>query len=677
MDEKTVALADGFDAADLAAWRALVDKALDGKDFDRTLVRRTVDGLARGPLMTRADADADKTGAIPRRAPADLLPQGVALAWDIRQAVRHPDPAKANEQTLADLEGGGASIELVIDPTGADGVIIGGLDDLETALKGVHLDLAGVSLDAGAHEAEAAALLVAQWSKRGHAPNAVTGAFNMDPFGRLATRTRLERDLDVVLADAAGWAFWVAAAYPRVTTFRADARPVHEAGGSEAQEIGWTAAVGFAYLKLMVEYDLPVDAAADQIAVAIAVDADVHLTIAKLRALRRVWARMTAACGASARVQAAKVQAFGSRRMLAKRDPWTNMLRLTAAGFGAVAGGADAVTLPAFTDAIGPATPFARRIARNTQLLLAEESHIGAVADPAAGSFHHEAMTDALARKAWAFFQQIEAGGGLERFIVDGVLADAVANVAAGRRAAYAKRAEALVGVSEYPALEDLRAADVDAIDLDAVRAGAAKRAARRPKGDGAVHRTAPDMLVPLAEKGCDLAALAPRLATLAEPYYETPLKPLRWAAPFEALRDAADAAPARPTAFLATIGALKAFSPRAAWTTNLLAAGGVATVGGEPRDDVEATVAAWKASKSPLAVICGADAGYAATAVLLARALVSAGATVWLAGRAGALEQELIDAGVARFIFMGQDALDALRAAHAALGVASLGTRT
>ncbi|MDB5448847.1 MAG: mutA, partial [Phenylobacterium sp.] len=163
-------------------------------------------------------------------------------------------------------------------------------------------------------------------------------------------------------------------------------------------------------------------------------------------AARAVWARVAVACQAGS---TARIEARASRRMLARQDAWTNMIRLTAAGFGAAVGGADAVVLGAFTDAIGLPTAFARRQSRNTQLVLMEEAHVGRVADPAAGSGYVEAMTDQLARAAWAKLQEIEAAGGLAAALSSGLIAREV-------DAAKAARPEPkLVGVNAFPPEKD------------------------------------------------------------------------------------------------------------------------------------------------------------------------------------------------------------------------------
>jgi methylmalonyl-CoA mutase len=213
--------------------------------------------------------------------------------------------------------------------------------------------------------------------------------------------------------------------------------------------VAFAAAAAVAYAKALVRSGLSVEDAFARITLGLSADTDYFLTIAKLRAARAVWARIAAASGAST---LARIEARSSHRMLARQDAWTNMLRLTSAAFGAAVGGADAVILGNFSDAHGLPTAFARRQSRNTQLVLMEEAHIGRVADPAAGAGYVEAMTDQIARAAWAEFQAIEAQGGLVAALAAGHIAAEVDKVRAARAEAGRPK---IVGVTAFPPEQD------------------------------------------------------------------------------------------------------------------------------------------------------------------------------------------------------------------------------
>jgi methylmalonyl-CoA mutase len=215
---------------------------------------------------------------------------------------------------------------------------------------------------------------------------------------------------------------------------------VHEAGGTEAQELAFMAASAVAYAKALTRAGMTMEDALSRIVLGLSVDGQYFLDVAKVRAARDLWAQITAACGVDV---PAAIEARSSNRMLAKKDPWTNLLRLTAAGFGAAVGGADAVVLGTFTDALGLPTAFARRQARNTQLILMEEANLGRVADPAGGAWFLETLTDQLARAAWAEFQAIEAAGGIIAALTSGLIQQKV-------KAAHAAP-EKILGVNVFP----------------------------------------------------------------------------------------------------------------------------------------------------------------------------------------------------------------------------------
>ena len=386
-------LSADFSPATAESWRTLVAKTLGEKPFS-VLEKSTVEGLPIAPLYPPGDLPSAQ--AFPTR------PFNAERAWDLRVLVGHPDAGRANAELLGDLEGGAASAVVRIDPTGQTGVAIGSAEGLARALSGVVLEMAPVSLDAGFLGPKAADWL-------GTVAKASPGArlnFHMDPLSAFAATGASPGPIDSHLINAATVGGRLAETYPHAELFLASGRVVHEAGGGEAEELAFAAAAAIAYAKALVRAGLSMPDAFGRITLGLSADADYFLTISKLRAAREVWARIAVACGAG---PTARIEARTSRRMLARQDAWTNMIRLTAAGFGAAVGGADAVVLGHFTDALGLPTAFGRRQSRNTQLVLMEEAHVGRVADPAAGSGYVEAMSEQLARAAWAKLQEIEA----------------------------------------------------------------------------------------------------------------------------------------------------------------------------------------------------------------------------------------------------------------------------
>jgi methylmalonyl-CoA mutase len=315
---------------------------------------------------------------------------------------------------------------------------------------------------------------------------------------------------------------------------------------------------------------------------------------------------------------------------MTKRDPWVNMLRTTIASFSAGIGGADAVSVLPFTAALGLPDRFARRIARNTQLLLLEESNLAKVADPAAGSGGIEDLTNKLCRAAWALFQEIEAAGGAPSALEKGLVQEKIAKVRAERESAVTHRKDSLTGTSDYPLLTE---ASVNVLNATPV-------------------------------------PIPPPAAAIRYPS----LAPHRLAEPFEALRDASDkaltATGARPKIFLANLGTLAEFTTRATFAKNFFEAGGIEAITSDGIKSRDEMIAAFKASRAKLACLCSSDAVYETQAADAAKALASAGAAhIYLAGRPKD-PAPYQAAGIGSFIFAGCDALAALKAAHDRLSI-------
>ncbi|MER7920549.1 MULTISPECIES: methylmalonyl-CoA mutase family protein [unclassified Streptomyces] len=559
-------LAAEFPDATHEQWQRLVEgvlrksgKEVSGAAAEDALSTTLEDGLRTRPLYTARDTAPDP--GLPGFAPfvRGARPEGgVAGGWGVRQ--RHT--TLADGAVLADLENGGTSLWLALGEGGIP------LADLGRALEGVYLDLAPVVLDAGRDTAEAAEALLALYADKGVEPEDVRGNLGGDPLGYEA-RTGTAQDV----APYAALAARCAEGYPGLRALTVDALPYHEAGGSAAQELGASLATGVAYLRALTEAGLSVEQAAGQLEFRYAATADQFLTIAKLRAARRLWARVAEVSGAPG---AQTQHVVTSPVMMSRRDPWVNMLRTTIATLAAGVGGADSVTVLPFDHALGLPDAFARRIARNTSTILIEESYLARVIDPAGGSWYVERLTDELAEAGWEFFRTIERDGGQAAVLRSGRLRTDLATTWAQRSKKLAKRREPITGVSEFPLLAE-------------------KPVERRP--------------APKAPSGG--------------------LPRVRRDEAFEELRARSDAhlaaTGARPRIFLATLGSPAEYTARASFAANLFQAGGIEPVTGGTFEDSGATEA----------VLCSGDATYAAQAEESAAALRAAGARqVFLAGR-------------------------------------------
>ena len=609
-------LAAEFPPATREDWLKLVRAALKDRPFER-LIAKTYDGIAIEPLYPRGSA---------RPVAARSGP------WAVQARVDHPDPAVANAEALHELENGATGLTLVCAGSlNANGYGIGGsADTLKRVLEDIYLD-AGVTIDfnVSPETRDIVRHFAALVKALGIDASSVSMLGSINPLGGMAAAggtnqrwSELAKTFSGFIGELAGQGF-------RGPFAAADGRIVHNAGGSEAQELAFVIASAVAYLRALEAHGIALDAARGMIYFRLAADADQFLTIAKFRAVRLLWARVEAACGLQPKP--AYVSAETAWRMMTKRDPYVNLLRTTIATFSAGVGGADAVLVLPFTAALGLPDRFARRIARNIQLLLLEESNVAKVGDPTAGSGAIEDLTEKLCRTAWTQFQEIEASGGAGAALEAGIIQQRIAAVRAEREAAAARRKDSLTGTSDFPNLAETPVAVLD--------------------------------VPPAAAKAQSVSISLPCLA--AHP----PRRAVR--APARRLRQGIGIVRRAPENLSRQSRRVAEFTPRATFTKNFFEAGGIEAITSDGFKSHEEMIAVYRSSGAKLACLCSSDAVYEREAVDAAKALKAAGAThVYLAGRPK--EQDALKAaGVGSFIFAGGNVLTVLTEAHRVLGTA------
>jgi methylmalonyl-CoA mutase len=608
-------LAADFPPATYDDWRKLVEAVLKGAPFEK-LVGKTSDGLAIEPIYSRAKGATRIAG------------RAAALPWQIMQRVDHPDAAKANAQALHDLENGASGLEFEF--AGGPGARGFGIADaapetLRRVFDGVYFDAgAAIALNPVLGRGNAGVTLADLIEAKGIDPAKVDIRFNYQALSTIAVRGAaaaawpdMEKPFAKVIGELIGRGF-------KGPFVLADGRPVHDAGGSEAQELAFALALAVSYLRALEAGGVALDTARSAISFRLSADAGQFLTMAKFRSIRLLWARIEQACELAPKL--AFVTAETAWRMLTQRDPYVNMLRATMAVFSAGLGGANAITVLPHTLALGLPDAFARRVARNTQLVLLEESNLDKVSDPAAGSGGIEALTQALCEAAWSLFQEIEKAGGVFAALEQNLIQRKVAATRAMREQNIARRKEVLTGASEFPNLHEA------AVAVEAVK--------------------------PIVS------------APPSEAIQFDALTPMRLAAPFEALRDRSDQIlkerGKRPRVFLANLGSAADFTARATFAKSFFETGGIEAIDSEGFSDPGALAAAYKASGADLVCLCSSDKVYALEAEAAATALQKASAKhIYLAGRPGAQEAGLRAAGVGEFIFACGDALAVLEDAY------------
>lgn len=599
MTDNALQLAGDFAEPTREQWETEVLKVLNRRrpagselTIDQALGRlrtTTVDGLTIEPLYS-LDGDPAPLGY------PGIMPftRGTTVrsgsGWDIRALHEDPDVAVTNAAVLDDLRRGATSVWLRV---GSDAIAP---DDIAAVLAGVLPEMAAVSVSA-VEDQQAAATALAAFFRGSAKPEAVVGNLGVDPLGA-AAQTGADADLGV-LADAVA----TAKEFPGVRALVVDVLPYDNAGAGDIQLLAYAIATGLEYVRALDAAGVSPAESFGQIAFRVPASADQFGTIARLRALRRLWARVGEVLDVPEADRGALQHAVTSWRMITRDDAHVNLLRGTIATFAGAVGGAEIVTTLPFDTAHGLPTEFSRRMARNTQLVASAESNLGKVSDPAGGAWFVEAQTAQLAEKAWGLLQSLEAAGGMAAALASGTVGEQIAQVVAERGKRLATRKQPITGVSMFPL----------AVEHE-VAAGA------RPT-----------------------------------PPQRSGLTPARDSEVFEDLRDRVAAA-GKPTVFLACLGAQRDFGGREQFTSNLLLVGGfsIAKSEGGTVDEIAAQV---RQAGASMVILCSSAKVYADQAMTVATALKDAGvAAVFVAGRTAEVADEAVDTVIDGAVFDGMD---------------------
>ncbi len=687
---ETFTLKEDFPDPSLEAWQREAEKALGGKSLAR-LNRPTHEGIVVRPLYLPPSVEAGEAedrnemplfareaGAAPGRTSGPAICQRLdyARARDCsrmaQEDIRHSVDALwlvTDGASQAGLDPWDPAAQAMSGP----GLIWSRNSDLQAALEGIDLRRTSLHLDAGAGAFLAAAALAAAVLGKS-SMREVDGAFHFDPLGALALQGELRADLDFYAHQMADLANWCSREAPRIRAVSVSSLPYHGSGASAVQELAYALATGVQYLRDLEGHGMEAVRACSQLLFVLAVGRDFFMEIAKLRAVRQIWTLALGTWGLPSESLAMRLQAVTSPRTLTVRDPWVNLMRAASESFAAFAGGADLLTVLPLDTAIGPSNSLARRLAANTNTILAEESSLGRVADPAGGSWYVEELTEQLAEKAWDLFREIEAQGGMRRMLLEGRIAQQLESTAAAKRKAINQRRDPITGVSQYADLSE-EPLNRPGDDLGQLRRSfqppkepnpeviaalqRVGRASREGAGDGRVFAAAVEAFRAGACLGQVSSALHPQ-----ERGVRIDAMPLRREAEeFECLRSRLDgltsALGRRPKVFLANLGPLAGHKPRSLFARGFVEAAGLEAEGSQGFEDVESLGGAFAESPAEIAVLCGPDDLYPSMAPQAAAVLKERGALeVLLAGRPGKKEDEFRQAGIDRFIHIGCDAL-------------------
>ncbi|MCR5756459.1 MAG: acyl-CoA mutase large subunit family protein [Selenomonas sp.] len=677
---------DEFTPPTYEEWKEACIALLKGAPFEKKMYTKTYEGITFDPMYFRKDTE----DILPKDSfPGmdDFLrgaqPSGyLGKPWGIAQVCDETMPAENNELLRHEQEKGSTIYHIKLDRAslmaqdvrqaaapGDEGVSVTTLDDMHILLSGLQLDKYPLYLYAGESALPMLSLLAGTLKASGQDWGKIQGVAGADPLGELAANGKNSKSLDELYREMFQCAQWAIAHAPGLKTIFVRSDVYSRGGANDVQEAAYTLATAVAYLRALLERGLSIDDAAGQIMFGFSMGANFFLQIAKLRALRPLWAQIVEAFGGSKEAQRMHIHARPALFFKTVYDPYVNMLRNTTEIFSGVVGGVDSFESSPFDEPIRKGDEFSRRIARNVQIILQEEFGLLQPIDPAGGSWAVETLTKQMKEKVWAEFQVIEGKGGMLKALQESYPQGEIAAVLAARFKASETRKDRIVGNNMYPNMteklldprpEDMaenkkkRIAQVEAYLADIDEAFKTEKLTALKAGS----ENLVDLAIAAAQAGATSAEIAEGVAAGKESELVTAIAPHRWSERFEKLRQLTEDYKAQHhdnvKIFLANMGPIPQHKARADFTTGFLQVGAFEVLTNNGFSTVEEAAQAARASGADAVVICSTDATYPEIVPELAPKLheVLPEATVFLAGAA---PKDLLDtynqAGIDEYI--------------------------
>ncbi|HDP81053.1 MAG TPA: methylmalonyl-CoA mutase [Spirochaetes bacterium] len=697
-------LRETFAANTREQWEEAALSLLKGKSFE-SLVRKTYEGIEIQPIYMKENVkDALHVPALPGQAPyvrGERALQYVSRPWKIAQEIPYGDPKEFNEALVYDISRGQDGVTVPLDratlagldpgdakngEVGDGGLSLACLEDVTTAFNGVDLEKTALYVNAGPSGIAVTALLAAWAKTKGTSLAGVRGCVYADPLEYLAVHGGLPLSLDDAYDEMAALVKWAKHNAPGLRTIGAGACAFNHSGGSAVQDIAFAVATAVEYMAALRERGLAADDIAAGLSFRFSLGGDFFMEIAKLRAVRLVWAGVIGAFGGSDEAKKVCVNVRTSRFNKTVTDPCVNLLRVTTEAFSGVLGGCDSMHVAPFDEPIGLPDEFSRRVARNLQIMLKEEWNLNKIVDPSGGSWYVEALTDQLAKKAWELFREIEKRGGMYRALREGFPQEAVAGVAGERAKAVAMRRDVYVGTNQYPNLKEqpVKAKLPDFDEMYRSRSGQVRKAAA--DADGAKVKEALAMIdagkmvegaVAAVEAGATLGEISRALRPKGGAVNGVrPLNIHRGAALFEGLRAKTDRFKRKtggaPKIFMANMGPPARHKARADFSNGFFSVGGFETLGSNGFETPDEAAAAALGSGAGAMVICSTDAAYPDIVPELAGKVKKAKPDMFiiLAGYPADHVEAFKDAGVDEFIHVKANLYETLVNLQKKLGV-------
>jgi len=710
--QKELHLTNDFQPHTYEQWCETVENQLKGAPFAK-LVKKTIEGIDISPMYFQNDMNnTSLINALPGFSPylRGVSPTGaVCRSWLVAQEIVYPDPFVCNEALKNDLKRGQTAINIpldwasknALDPdqesvvgVGAGGLSVTTYDDWKMALNNVPVDQIPIFIQGGDSGIANTAMLMAYAKSCNYQLSDLSGWIGIDPLGMLAQTGSLTTSLPIIYDEMAELTRWAHANTPKLKTIGVSGLPYHNSGGTAVCETAFMIASAVEYIKAMLTRGLPIDTICQSMVLQFAIGSDFFMEIAKIRAARLVWEKIVTAFGGNEKSQKMISHARTSTYNKTKTDPYVNMLRVTTEAFSAICAGCDSLHVEPFDALLGLPTAFSRRIARNVQIVLRDESHFKHPVDPAGGSWYVENLTAQLAQKIWEQFQSIEKNGGMQVSLEKGLVQAHLKAKADERLKNISSRKTVFVGTNKYPNLTEkspkVNVPDMKALaksrlikvgqfkktrDTDQLTASLEKfQAVRKEQKTGWF-----DSAIETAALGASLAEITKAMRDHAAPSVQVkPLNLHRLAEPFEKLRtrtqEYAKKIGKTPSIFLANMGPIPQHKARAEFSTSFFQLAAFDVLDNKGFASVDDAISAFKESHANIVVICSTDDTYPDLVPKLARQIkaFSANAIVIVAGYPKDHIEAFKEAGVDDFIHIKSNALAFLENLQQQMGVIS-----
>lgn len=611
-----------FQPISTTEWEEAIKKDLRGADYEKRLVWKTSEGFSVRPYYRAQDlTNLKHIGSEPAAFPF-VRGTKVNNKWLVRQGYSALESfEKANMQAVNGLTRGVDSIGFCID--GKSEISI---EKMAVLLKGIDLSTAQVNFEGcSCASAQIIATFIEHALKTGAKASEIKASFDFDPLNRLTTTGNFCcQDYLATIKESVK----ISKDYPNIKVIGVEGYAFNNAGSTIVQELGFALAAASEYMQMLKDAGYSADLAASKIKFTFAIGSNYFLEIAKFRAARLLWANIAKEYGAT-NLESQKIDthAVTSQWNMTVYDTYVNMLRGTTEAMSGALAGVDSLEVLPFDYAFREPAEFSNRIARNTQIILKEESHFDKVADPAAGSYYIENLTASIAQQAWKLFMEIEKKGGYINALKEGYIQTEIKAASAKRDLNIATRRETLLGTNQYPNFSE-----------------------KAPK----------DLTLNIVARGADVQKSN-------NPIVE-PIEKYRGAQAFEALRFATDSSGKQPSVFMLTFGNLAFCRARAQFASNFFAVAGFAVKDNNRFATVQDGVKAALEAKADIIVACSSDKEYA-DAVPEIHKLVAGKAIVVVAGEP-ACKDDLIAAGIKNFISVKSNVLETLKQYQTQLGI-------